>query len=337
MPPTMSGTPSPSRATSSAAPLCVLIIRLVAAALVSSFIMGALATSFQYIRVVPLILDAEAFEVAEPPNPNATHDHNEGLAHDHGLTNDHSHADNDEEWAPADGAERGGFTLLSNFIVSLGFSLLILGISVLHQEHVSMRSGLQRGVAGWVIFMAGPCVGLSPELPGMAAAALVDRQWWWVYSVAFGTAGFGIALLASCVPPPPKPASADSGKAANQRTIDALRHSALQATILAVAVVVAVIPHLTGAPHPHTTGQEIETATTCGASHVACERAGPPSEMAAAFAVWCLATAFAYWVCLGVVCASAYNLAMGFEAPVPGEVSPTIELAEASVSTTDAI
>jgi len=253
----MSGTPSPSRATSSAAYICVLLTRLVAAALVSSFIMGALATAFQYIRVVPLILDAEAFEVAEPPNPNATHEHDEGLA------NDHSHADNDEEWAPAEGAERGGFTLLSNFIVSLGFSLLILGISVLHQEHVSMRSGLQRGVAGWVIFMAGPCVGLSPELPGMAAAALVDRQWWWVYSVAFGTAGFGIALLASCVPPPPKPASADSGKAANQRTIDALRHSALQATILAVAVVVAVIPHLTGAPHPHTTGQEIETTRPC--------------------------------------------------------------------------
>lgn len=309
-----------TRLHSRATRICVLLARLIAAALFSSLVMGASATAFQYIRVVPLILDAEAFEVDEQLNPNATVE--------------------PDEWAPTDGSERFAFTLLSNFVISLGFSLLVLGLSVADHEHVSARSGLQRGVAGWVIFMGLPCAGLSPELPGMAAAELTDRQWWWLYAVALGAAAFGIATTAMRMPPP-KPASAASGAAANKLTFDALRHHALQTVTLAVAVVTAAIPHLTGAPHPHLAtgldGQEIETSTTCGAAHDDCERAGPPAEMAATYAVWCLATAFAYWVCLGVVCARAYNLAMGFEAPLPGEVSPTIEFADGSATTTEAI
>lgn len=319
MPLTMQGTRLRSHATNS----WTLLLRLVFATILSSLMMGALATAFQYIRVVPLILDAEAFEVDELPDPSAT-----------------SRAELDtEEWAPADGAERGAFTLCANFVITLGFSLFLIGLNVAGQHHVLASSGLQRGVAGWVIFMGLPCAGLSPELPGMAAAELTKRQWWWLYAVAFGALGFGIALLASIMPPPAKPASADSGAAVSRLTINAIRHNFRQFVILAVAVVVTTIPHLTGAPHPHTTGhdgQNIATATACGAAHVACERTGPPSEMAAAFAVWCLATAFAYWACLGFVCAHAYNLAMGFEVAIPRELSPTIELAE-STTTTDAI
>ena len=52
----------------------------------------------------------------------------------------------------------------------------LVGVSALDHARVSVRSGLQRGVAGWAVFMGLPCAGLSPELPGMAAAELTDRQ-----------------------------------------------------------------------------------------------------------------------------------------------------------------
>ena len=32
--------------------------------------------------------------------------------------------------------------------------------------------------------------------PGMAAAELTNRQWWWLYAVLFAAAGFAVALLA---------------------------------------------------------------------------------------------------------------------------------------------
>jgi len=292
------------------------------AAIASSLIVGAIATAFMYIRVVPLILEAEAFEV-DDEQVNAS-----VLA---------EAEDQAEEWAPADGAERGAFTFISNVIISFAFALLLVGFYALDDVHVSVRSGLQRGVVGWTIFMGLPCAGLSPELPGMAAAELTDRQWWWFYAVLCGAAGFAVALLATRIPEPPVPARAESAMDIGKRTRARVRHALLQALLLAVGVAVAAVPHLTGAPHPHLGDGDVETSTTCGSLHVECERSGPPSEMAAAFAVWCLATAFAYWLCLGVVASAAYNLIMGFEAPLPNEVEIRQPPLDTSASHTQAV
>ena len=310
MPLTTSGTLSPSRATKGksfdARRLCGLVGRLLAASLASALIVGAIATAIQYIRVVPLILQAETFErrrLSEVPRAVAE----------------------PEEWAPADGAERGAFTFLSNVLVSFAFSLLLVSLLALDDVHVSVRSGLQRGVAGWAVFMGLPCVGLSPELPGMAAAELTDRQWWWLYSVCFGAAGFGVALLASRLPAPKKPESAEQAAGLERLTAEGVRYGASQACLLAVAIFVAAIPHMSGAPHPHVgTADLSETATTCGSAHTLCERSGPPSEMAASFSVWCLVTAFAYWLVLGAVASVSFNLVMGYQPTLPREV--TIEL-----------
>lgn len=289
--------PSPAINSFSATRLCGLVLKLMAASLASAFLVGALATGFQYIRVVPLILESEAYERRRA----------------RALF---------EEWAPADGAERGAFTFLSNIIVSFSFSLLLVGLSAVDDVHVSVRSGLQRGVVGWAIFMGLPCVGLSPELPGMAAAELTDRQWWWLQAVLFAAAGFAVALLASRLPAPARPSSADRAAGRDQLNVENLRFWLLQTLLFCVAVIVAAIPHMTGAPHPHVgTADIVDTATTCGSAHTLCERAGPPSEMAASFSVWCLGTAFAYWLCLGAVASVAFNLAMGFEPPLPTEVT----------------
>lgn len=294
----MSATPSPSLAINafSATRLCKLVLKLLVAGLASALLVGALATGFQYIRVVPLILESEAYERRR-----------------RALS---------EEWAPADGAERGAFTFLSNIIVSFSFSLLLLGLSALDDVHVSVRSGLQRGVVGWTVFMGLPCVGLSPELPGMAAAELTNRQWWWLYAVLFAAAGFAVALLASRLPAPARPSSADTAAIRDDLNAKKLRLWLLQTLLFGVAVVVAAIPHMSGAPHPHVgTADIVETATTCGSAHTLCERTGPPAEMAASYAVWCLGTAFAYWLCLGAMTSVVFNLAMGYQPSLPTEVT----------------
>ena len=298
----MSDMRSPSRATEHA-PQCscnpsrlsLLVGKLLAAAMITSFVVGSLATAFQYIRVVPLILQAEAYE--------------------------RRRLEESEEWAPADGAERGAFTWLSNILVSFSFALLLLGISLVDNVHVSLRSGLQRGAAGWTIFMALPCAGLSPELPGMAAAELTERQWWWLYAILFAAVGFAVALFATRLPTPPAPSSAESSEGFHQLTTSSLHYWTLQALLLAIAVTVAAVPHISGAPHPYVGhGDHVATSTSCGAGHTACARPGPPSEMAASYAVWCLATAFAYWLVLGVVAAACFNRAMCFASPMPREL-----------------
>jgi len=286
--------------------LIKLVGKLLGAALFTAIIVGALATGFQYIHVVPLILEAEAFEQRRLQEEAEA-----------------------EEWAPADGAERGVYTFLSNVLVSFAFALLLLGLSALDNLHVSLRSGLQRGAVGWCVFMALPCLGLSPELPGMAAAELTARQWWWLYAVAFAAGGFFLVLLATRrVPPPPPPSTAQQASLLNSQL---LRYWAIQLLALTVACVFAAIPHMSGAPHPHLAHGSLEVATTCGSSHADCDRAGPPSEMAASFSIWCLGTAFAYWLVLGVVSAFGFNLAMGFEellpAEIPSSTTATLEVA----------
>eukprot|EP00322_Chrysochromulina_rotalis_P028888 CAMPEP_0115847902 /NCGR_PEP_ID=MMETSP0287-20121206/10632_1 /TAXON_ID=412157 /ORGANISM="Chrysochromulina rotalis, Strain UIO044" /LENGTH=324 /DNA_ID=CAMNT_0003301771 /DNA_START=222 /DNA_END=1196 /DNA_ORIENTATION=- len=276
----------------------LLLARLLAASFLSALVVGSIGTGIQYIRVVPLILESEAFESTSADDNLSTT----------------KNTTSDDEWAPADGVERGFYTWLSNCLVSFSFSLLLVAICAVDNMRVDFRNGLARGVAGWTIFMALPCMGLSPELPGMAAAELSDRQWWWLYAVCFAVVGFSVALVASRLPVPAKSAAKEY---AAVRQIWR-RRNALQCAALIFGMLFAAIPHLTGAPHPHV-GHATDTSTTCGSNHYKCDRSGPPAEMAAAFSVWCLGTAFLYWLILGVTATFAFDLAMGYHPTIPQE------------------
>lgn len=314
----MSVTPLPSPATRRWNPLrtIALILRLFAASLLSAFIVGALGTACQYVRVVPLILRAEAFEERRLSE----------------VGGDVPLDEPTEEWAPTEGLERGLYTLLSNVLVSFSFASLLVGKFALNHAHASMSSGMQRGVVGWAIFMGLPCAGLSPELPGMAAASVSDRQWWWIYSVAFAAAGLLVVVAGSRLVPQPTPAgSARTGASARKRTAMEPCYWLARTAILLVGILVCAVPHMTGAPHPMVMDEVVNTSTTCGAGHVKCERAGPPSEMAATFAVWCLGTAFVYWIALGAVTANAYNITMGFQLTIPLEIAVMPPLTELTV------
>src|SRR5438128_4164073 len=80
--------------------------------------------------------------------------------------------------------------------------------------------GLLWGLAGYATFCLAPTMGLPPELPGTAAADLLQRQTWWAGTAA--STAVGIALIVF-------------GK-----------HWLLK--ILGVAIL--AVPHIIGAPQP---------------------------------------------------------------------------------------
>lgn len=163
-----------------------MLKRLISIALFAGLLAGVGSTAFQMVYAVPLILEAEEFEVAEDPVATsgvvtAEHDHADG----------HSH---DGAWAPADGLERAMSTFGANVFASMGFALLMVAAFHLWGGTVTGRSGILWGGAGFVSFSLAPFFGLPPELPGMVGADLASRQIWWVFTVS-ATVG-GLALLA---------------------------------------------------------------------------------------------------------------------------------------------
>lgn len=172
-------------------------------------LLGALLlTLLQSFWVAPLILEAETFE---KPAPTQTHDHADSAmpAHSHDA----------EAWEPEDGWQRVLSTTGGNLVVAVGFALMLAGLYTLRSP-TRTSQGLLWGVAGYATFCLAPTLGLPPELPGTAAADLLQRQIWWV-----GTAASTAVAIALVV----------FGK-----------HWALKV----LGIVIVVIPHIMGAPQP---------------------------------------------------------------------------------------
>lgn len=173
----------------------MLFRRLFLCALLVGLLTGLFDSAVQRWQVVPLILAAEVFEGAAEPE---THEHAAGAAHSHGP----------EAWAPQDGLERTAYTVGANVLNAIGAALLLLPLMAWWNRHrggrvlalqkgygASVRHGLLWGAAAWVCLFALPALGLPPELPGMQAAALQARQWWWVLTVACGAGGLAMLCL----------------------------------------------------------------------------------------------------------------------------------------------
>lgn len=181
---------------------------LVFAAALAGLVAGVLVTLVQAVGTTPLIVAAEAVEQAAP-------------AHGHG---------GGEAWAPADGIERTGYTLIANLITSIGFALLLVAGMALAGRRVGWREGLLWGLGGFAAFALAPSLGLPPEPPGAVAAELGARQAWWAMTAA--ATGGGLALLAFG-----------------------------RAPLAAVGgVVLLVAPHLLGAPQPVDVGGTVPDA-----------------------------------------------------------------------------
>lgn len=223
-----------------------MLIRYLLATLAAGLLAGLLVTPAMYLKTVPLILQAETYEDA-----GGGHSHSHGEAevapHGHGATV----AEAEEE-----GAElpfgRLGNTILANLVAGAGFALLLGGVALALGLRITPQNGIYWGVAGFFAVAFLPSLGLSPELPAMPAADLADRQLWWLVTVVLS----GIALY-----------------------LVILRQ---EIWAKALGLLLIVLPHLYGAPHPEDISSPI------------------PALLASQYAVASLATNLFMWAALGL-------------------------------------
>jgi cobalt transporter subunit CbtA len=189
----------------------------------SGLLAAIVLTLLQSLWVTPLILQAETYENSPATAPVAEHSHEASQAavheHAHEAAEPAAHSHDSEAWAPEDGWQRTLSTGLSNLVVAIGFALMLAGLFTLRAPNKTWQ-GLLWGFAGFATFCLAPAAGLPPEVPGTAAADLVQRQSWWI-GTALATAT-GLGLLAFT------------------------KHW----TLRVAGLVLLAVPHLIGAPQP---------------------------------------------------------------------------------------
>src|SRR5215472_17299136 len=152
---------------------------IVFTAVVAGDLVGAAVTLVQLFGTVPLILKGEVYErAAEPAAADAAP---AAAAHEHA---DHEHPEHDAAWEPKEGFERNAFTAGANVLIAIGFALVLAGIFALRARTVTWYEGLLWGLAGFIAFTVAPGLGLPPEVPGVPAAPLGERQVWWAATAA---------------------------------------------------------------------------------------------------------------------------------------------------------
>ena len=237
-----------------------MLQRVLLASVVAGAVAGIALTALQSVAIAPLLVAAETYEsgAGDPGllphrHGDLTHSHARGdRAHEHdghalvsagdrtapaaggdaqagagsARADGHGHGhgqDHGGAWAPHDGIERTFWTGVSNVATAIGFTLLIVAVFA-WRGGATWRQGLLWGAAGFFVFFLNPAIGIRPELPGAFAAGLLDRQLWWLLTVACSAAGVGLLILA------PKTLAKAGGAA------------------------LLVVPHLAGAPHPEVDG-----------------------------------------------------------------------------------
>lgn len=169
-----------------------MIQRVLMVAVLAGLAAGIAHAAVQLTRVTPLILHAESYE--NPATP------------------------------PDDGVERHVYSLLASVLTAIGFGMLLTAAFALHGGPVGLGRGVVWGLAGFVVFWLAPALSLPPELPGMKAGDLLDRQLWYLGTVAATGAGLAILVFRAGWLP----------------------------RIAGAALIAA--PHIVGAPHPREIG-----------------------------------------------------------------------------------
>lgn len=185
-----------------------MITRIARTAGFSGLLAALLLTLLQSFWVAPLILQAETYENAAPAEQ-----------HEHTTDGAQGHAHDAQAWSPEDGWQRVLSTTGGNLVVAVGFALILAALYSL-REPGRIGAGALWGLGGFAVFCLAPTLGLPPELPGTAAADLVQRQTWWVGTAAATAAGPALLVFA--------------------------RHWALKL----LGALLLLVPHLIGAPQP---------------------------------------------------------------------------------------
>ena len=205
-----------------------MITRVLAVGLLAGFLAGLSVAVLQAFTTTPIILKAEVFERGEAaPHAGASPGLQPALFRTgmnarvilvHGGEH-HGEEAGGELWSPADGLERTLYTSTATIATAIGFALILIAGMLASGDTITQRTGMAWGAAGFAATGLAPALGLSPELPGMAASDLAGRQQWWLVTAA-ATAG-ALWLF--------------------------LRADRLVLRLLAIPLVLA--PHIWGAPH----------------------------------------------------------------------------------------
>ncbi|MCY1315126.1 cobalt transporter subunit CbtA (proposed) [compost metagenome] len=165
-----------------------MIVRFLLAAVIAGVIAGGLQTLVQQARVTPLILEAEKYEGGAP----RVHEHSNNLeldiaslgnAHESVLPKQDGEVGHESEGAMLFGLDRLSGTLLANVVIGAAYALLLMAFSLISDRALTLKNALAWGALGWAVFHLLPSMGLAPELPGVPAADLHDRQIWWAATV----------------------------------------------------------------------------------------------------------------------------------------------------------
>ncbi|RDJ02708.1 CbtA family protein [Rhizobium grahamii] len=150
--------------------------RLFFLALLAGVVGGVIASTLNIAINVPSIMEAEAFEHAaehQTAADQAPHKHEQVSVLGRNL-----------------------ITFAAMVLAFVGYAFLVSVVAEVSGGLRTWGSGLFWGMGGFLAFNLVPAIGLPPELPGMPAADLGQRQLWWL-CCACCTAG--ALLLAATV------------------------------------------------------------------------------------------------------------------------------------------
>jgi len=165
-----------------------MIVRLLLAALAAGLIAGMAMTPAQYLKTIPLIMQAEAYE-----NGEAGHDH---AGVDAVVQSAHEHAEEDSML----GFGRFWDTVLANLVAGAGFALMLAAVALLTGVEFpagrdAITRGLLLGAGAWFCVQLAPSMSLPPAVPGFPYADLGDRQSWWMITVAASGVGLWCMVM----------------------------------------------------------------------------------------------------------------------------------------------
>jgi cobalt transporter subunit CbtA len=173
-----------------------VLSRVLTVGLLAGLVAGLAIAVLQHFAVTPMILQAETYENAAPAaETGALRDFGGAklfLAHSH--AGDAGHAAEGAVWAPADGLERTLFTGLATVLAAVGFALVLLAGMIVAGDRITERRAIGWGIAAFAAASLAPAFGLSPELPGSAAAPLDARQLWWLATAVATAASLWLFL-----------------------------------------------------------------------------------------------------------------------------------------------
>lgn len=179
--------------------------KVVSSALIAGFGAGLFAAALQFLFVQPILLHAELFETGQL-------NHFGEIASAAQVT-----LDGGIDFV------RDGLSVAFSALIYVGYALIAAALMAFAEERgatISARTGMIWGVAGFVTVILAPAFGLSPELPGMAAADITARQIWWFGTVAATAVGLWFIAFGSSWP------------------------------VWGMAIVLLAAPHFIGAPLP---------------------------------------------------------------------------------------